>query len=125
MNKKTKDQLIGVGTTAALVAASYFLYGSKEGKKRRTQIRGWMMKAKGEVLDKMERLNKLDKKSYNELVDSVTTKYKKLGHVETKEVVELARDLKRHWDTISKQIEEGEKKTSRGRTKKPARQTKK
>jgi len=116
---------MGVGATAALVVASYFLYGSTEGKRRRTRIRGWMMKAKGEVLDKMERLNKLDKKSYNELVDSVTAKYKKLGHVETKEVVELARDLKKHWDTISKQIEEGEKKSSRQKAKSPARRSKK
>jgi hypothetical protein len=47
---------MGLGALAALSAGAYFLYGTKEGAKKRVKIKGWMLKAKGEVLEKMEAL---------------------------------------------------------------------
>ena len=51
MGKKTK---LGAGLIAAAAAGAYFLLGTKEGQKKQKQIKGWMVKAKGEVMDKME-----------------------------------------------------------------------
>jgi len=106
-NKSKVGVGVGFGAAAALAAASYFLYGTKEGAKRRTQMRGWMMKAKGEVLDRMEKLTNIDEKKYRQLVEDVLKKYKKLNNVDPKEVKALADDLKKHWTRINRQMEQG------------------
>ena len=51
-----KNVGIGVGLTAAAVAAAgaYFLYGSKNAAQNRTKVKSWMLKAKAEVLEKLE-----------------------------------------------------------------------
>ena len=48
---------IGVGLTAAAVAAAgaYFLYGSKGAAKNRKVVKSWAIKAKGEVLEAIEK----------------------------------------------------------------------
>jgi flagellar basal body-associated protein FliL len=44
---------IGLGLTAAAVTAAgaYFLYGSKQAPQNRKKVKGWVLKAKGEVLE--------------------------------------------------------------------------
>ena len=47
---------IGAGIAAAAIGAavgSYFLTGSRKAKTKRV-LRGWMLKAKGEILEKLE-----------------------------------------------------------------------
>jgi hypothetical protein len=48
---------IGAGIAAGVAAAAlgaYFLYGSKDAKKNRAKVKGWMLKARGEVLEQLE-----------------------------------------------------------------------
>lgn len=87
---------------AAGVAGAYFLYGSKNVTKNRKKVKGWTLKAKGEVLEKMETMKKIDETDYKRIVDTMAKKYKKLKTVNTKEAEALAKELKAQWKDIHK-----------------------
>ncbi len=88
----------------AALAGAYFLYGTKAGTKRREQVRGWMLRAKGEVLEKLEKLKEVNEEAYNRVIDSVTERYERVKDVDPGEVAALAKDLKMHWQNISRQL---------------------
>jgi len=95
---------LGIAAVAAATAAGvYFLYGSKSATKNRKKVKGWMLKARGEVVEKMEKCKSVDKKDYEAIVDTVAKKYKKLKTVNTKEMSDLASELKGQWKDISKE----------------------
>jgi len=100
---------LGLGALAALSAGAYFLYGTKEGAKKRVKIKGWMLKAKGEVLEKMENLKEVNEDAYNKVVSTVMSKYEGLKNIDQGEVVSLVDDLKKHWKNIKKHIDEATK----------------
>ena len=85
-------------TAAALVAAAgaYFLFGPN-GAKNRKKVRGWTLRAKGEVLEKLEKMKEVTQESYENTVDKVIDKYAKGKDVTETEVEKLRRELKRHW----------------------------
>ncbi len=102
--KKSSGSGLGIAALAAAAAAGvYFLYGSKSATKNRKKVKGWMLKARGEVVEKMEKCKHVDKKDYEAIVDTVAKKYKKLKTVNTKEMSDLAVDLKGQWKEISKE----------------------
>ncbi len=101
---------VGVGMLAALSAGAYYLYGTKEGAQKRVKIRGWMLKAKGEVMEKMENLKEVNEDVYNTLVHTVMKKYEAVKNIDPKEVEELTSDLKKHWKNIKKHIDAATKK---------------
>jgi len=103
---------VGLGVTAAAAASAYFLYGTKEGQKQRKKVRGWMVKMKGEVLEKMEQAKDLNEKKYQEIIDAVAGKYQKLKTVEQSEVKAVVSDLKKHWRNIKRHLEDQPRKTT-------------
>ena len=107
---------IGVGVAAALAAAAagaYFLYG-KDGAKNRKKIKSWMLKAKGEVLEKMEKLKEVNEEKYNEIVDAVAKKYLAVKEMDAKELALMVKELKSYWKEIHKAVS-GKKGSSRKR----------
>lgn len=102
---------LGVGLALAAAAGAYFLYGSKNAPKRRAQIRGWMLKAKGEILEKLEQAKEVNEEVYNKIVDSVTTRYQQLKNVDPGELAVLGADLKRHWRNIQQSVKKPVKKS--------------
>ncbi len=96
---------MGLGALAALSAGAYFLYGTKEGAKKRVKIKGWMLKAKGEVLEKMEALKEVNEETYNKVLSTVMKKYEGLKNIDQAEVALLMTDLKKHWVNIKKHID--------------------
>ncbi len=103
MKKETNNNatIAGVGAGVLVtLAAAYFLYGSKDAPKNRKVIKGWMLKAKGEVLEKFENLKEVNEDRYYAVVDTVMNKYKMLKSLDPNEVMSLASDLKRHWKNI-------------------------
>jgi len=103
----------GIATIAAAAAGAYFLYGTKEGAKRRKQISGWMLKMKGEVLEKMEVMEDISEVAYHDIVDAVAKSYKNIKNVEPKEVTALAEELKKHWKNIKKHLLGANKKSKK------------
>ena len=87
----------------AVAAGGYFLYG-KEGAKNRKKIKGWALKAKGEMLESIERLKNINQKTYNEVVDRVAKRYKKFKQVDKKELQRLVKESKSFWNSITKKI---------------------
>jgi hypothetical protein len=95
----------GIGLVAmAATAGAFFLYGSKDAAKNRKKVKGWALKAKGEVLDGIEKLKSIDEGTYNNLVDKVTEKYKKVKTIDLSDVDGLTRELKGHWKNLKKEI---------------------
>ena len=123
MNKETKQVAVVAGVAvglAALTAAGYFVFGPN-GNKNRKKIKGWSLKMKGEVLERLEKLKDVTPEMYNSIIDEVAAKYGKLKHISEAEIVEITADLKRHWRAISRDLKAHEmkgKKTVKGATKK-------
>lgn len=108
--KKSHGLGIGVGVAAAVAAAAagaYFLYG-KNGAKNRKKISGWMLKAKGEVLEKMENMQSVTKESYEQIVDKVMAGYNGIKNVDKKELADMGKQLKAMWTHI---VKKGSKKS--------------
>lgn len=120
--KKTnivKKTLAVGGAIAGLsaIAGAYFLFGTKEGAKKRKAIKGWALKAKGEVLEKIEQAKDLTEDKYMSLIDSAMGKYYKLKDKYGDDVDLLASELKSYWKTMQKSSSVKSKKVSKAPTK--------
>ncbi len=113
MKKETTGAKVAVGAgiaaLAAFAAAGYFLYG-KDGAKNRKKVRGWMLKAKGEVLEGVEKMKDVSEADYKALVDKVGAKYKAVKSIDPAEVEAMVRELHGHWKNIKKSISPAPKK---------------
>ena len=113
MKKQTKQSskaplVIGAAVIASL-AGAYFLYGSKDAVKNRKHVKGWIIKAKGEVVDKLEKTKLETQDEYNTLIDAVLKKYSAVKSIDTSEVEALGRDLKKHWKAFQKELKKVKK----------------
>lgn len=100
----------GVAASIAAAAGAYFLYGTKEGKKAQKKIKGWALKAKGEVLEKIEKMKDVSEDSYNAAVASVMDKYKKTMKEHGDDVDAVKKELHGHWKNIKKHLQTAAKK---------------
>lgn len=93
------------GVSAALAAGAVYFYGP-EGDRHRKKFRGWMLKTKGDVLERLEEAEKVSKEKYDEFVDAAVAEYAE-RKAETEAEVELLREeLKSEWKTIKQQAQE-------------------
>lgn len=95
---------VGVGLTAAAVAAAgaYFLYGSKDAQKNRKAVKSWMLKAKAEVLEKLEDAKEMSQEEYEELIASVAGAYAGLKSASKVDVSAFKKEMLEHWKAIEK-----------------------
>ncbi len=116
MKKKTKKVAIetglGLAALAAAAAGTYFLYGSKNSVKNRKKVKGWMLKAKGEVLQEMEHMKNMSEGTYHDVIDAMAERYKILKNVDQKELNHLVKEMKSHWKHIKKDLKVKPKKKS-------------
>lgn len=96
---------VGAGLVAvtALAAGAYFLYG-KNGAKNRKKVKGWMLKAKGEMLEGIEKLKEVSEPKYNEIVEKVSAKYAKLKDVDQADLMALQKEIKGYWKDVKKNL---------------------
>ncbi len=99
-SKKVVSVVTVLGVAGALGA--YFLYGTKAGDKKRKQISGWVMKAKGEVLEKIEKAKDMSEDAYGAVVSGVIAKYKKVKKEHGPEIEALSKELLSYWKQINK-----------------------
>lgn len=113
-NGKTNKTLMvgGLAALAAAAAGAFFLYGTEAGKKKRKQIKSWSLKAKADVLERMEKLKDINEEVYHRIVDEVAEKYKTLKEIDPQELGALVSELRGHWRNIKRNIAGGGK-TSR------------
>lgn len=98
--KAVKMAVVGA-SLAGLAAASYFFFGPK-GKKHRQHAKSWVIKMKGEVVEKLEAAREITEPIYHEIIDTVADEYKKGKKAGQPEIDALAKDLKKHWKSMSK-----------------------
>ena len=109
--KKSKKEIsssqkagIGFGLTAAAITAAgaYFLYGSKSATKNRKAVKGWMLKAKGEVLETLERAEEITEKEYKTLVETACGAYATVKNASVGELKDFKIEMLEHWETLQK-----------------------
>ena len=95
---------LGVGLTAAAVAAAgtYFLYGSKGASKNRKVVKSWALKAKAEVLEKLEDAKQMTKEEYHQLVSTVAGTYEKVKNASKGDIKAFKTEMMNHWGAIEK-----------------------
>jgi hypothetical protein len=97
----------------ASVAGAVFLYGTDAGKKKRKQIRSWGIKARGEVLERLEKAKDVNEAVYRDVVKAVMSKYEKVKNVDMNELNDLARELTTGWSHIKRQLSGAPKKKAK------------
>ncbi|MCF7815536.1 MAG: hypothetical protein K9M10_02110 [Candidatus Pacebacteria bacterium] len=95
---------IGFGLTAAAVTAAgaYFLYGSKESKQNRKKVKGWVLKAKGEVLEALEKAETITEEEYRALVEAASGAYGTVKNATAGEVKDFKKEMGDHWAKLQK-----------------------
>lgn len=96
---------IGLATVAAL--GVYFLRG-KSGAQNREKVAGWMLKMKGEILERIEEIRELDEAEYYIIVDETSARYAALKKVGADELKHLTAELKGAWRQITERREDRE-----------------
>jgi len=97
---------IGAGLAAAAIGAalgSYLLTGDRAAKTKKV-LKGWMLKAKGELLEQLENAGEVGEDMYNQAVDQIAAKYSKMAGVAQDEVDEMAKELKKQWKAVHKEL---------------------
>ncbi len=91
----------GVASVAALSAAAYVLFGP-DAKKNRKAIKGWAIKMKGEIIEKLEEAKDITEPVYHNIIDKVSAKYAKAKNIDQAELESLVTDVRKHWKTMTK-----------------------
>jgi uncharacterized protein YktA (UPF0223 family) len=101
---------LGLAALAAGAAATYYFSGP-EGKKHQKIVKGWAKKAQAELVSKMKQMETVSKKGYEQATSEVLEKYKQVKNIDPAELNALGKELKGHWDNISKSLVKAANKT--------------
>lgn len=100
----TQNQKIaaGVGLTAAAVAAAgaYFLYGSKDSEANRKSVKSWALKAKADVLERLEDAKNMSQEEYENLVHTVADAYSGVKGASKTDLKSFTSEMKNYWTAI-------------------------
>lgn len=104
------------GAALAAVAGVIYLYGP-DGDKRRKRLKHWMLRAKADILERLENAEHLTEEEYHRIVDEALDQYYQQSSTTKKEIDALAAELKAYWsdlvDAAGDTFEEGKNKVSR------------
>jgi len=105
MPKKQNDG-VGTGVVIAATAAlaglgAYVVYGTKAGKPVKKAIKSGVLKAKAELLEKVEAMESVTEDAYHSAVDAVVGKYKAV--VDDKDAQALEKELRSYWKALKAQ----------------------
>ncbi|HEX4798993.1 MAG TPA: hypothetical protein VFV22_00450 [Candidatus Paceibacterota bacterium] len=95
---------VGFGLTAAAatVAGAYFLYGSKKAAQNRKKVKGWALKAKGEVLEALENAQNISEEEFKKLVETASSAYGTVKSATKGEVEDFKKEMATHWKDLQK-----------------------
>lgn len=100
-------KLFVLGASLAGLAAAYFFIRPNS-KKYIENTKSWVIKMKGDVVERLEQAREISESIYNEIIDSVAARYEKELKSSPEEVKALAKDLKTHWRAISRAAKDQE-----------------
>ena len=94
---------VGIAALAAAAAGAYYFYGP-DGTKNRKKLSSWSVKARGEVMEKMEKMKDLTEPAYQAAVTMVMDKYRKVKSLNPAEIDALAKELTGQWKRIKSHL---------------------
>lgn len=101
-----------VGTGAVLAAAAgYYFYGTQNAKKHRSAASAWAKNLKKDVVKQAANVKKLDAQSVSKIVDQAAKSYHTAKGVSVVDVKAAAKELKKNWKMIEKEIAPSKKVT--------------
>jgi hypothetical protein len=111
MVQKKKESVskgaIAVVATAAVAAGAlgaYFLYGTKKGTKKRKEVKAWMLKAKGEIMERLEKASEVSEDVYHKVVDEVSKEYSTVKGIDASDIAGWADEVKSYWKDVAKKF---------------------
>lgn len=102
---------LGAGLAATAIGAalgSYLLTGKRATQTKKV-LKSWMLKAKGEILEQLEKAGNVGEDMYYQAVDQVAAKYSKMSGVAQNEVDDMATELKKQWKLVAKGLNKAKK----------------
>ncbi len=114
-NKKSADntgKVIAIGAGVAAVGIMSYLLLGPAGKKNQKKMKGWMLKMKGEVMEKMEDAKEVTTLAYENIVDEVGKKYKSLKNIDSNDLASEIASLKKGWKQVVLKTKKGISKNS-------------
>jgi len=87
---------LGIAAAAAAAGGAYWLYGAKHSAKHRKMAKSWMLKARAEVMDAVEKLDDIDKEKYMQIAEGVIKSYTNKG-ASADEIASMMKDFKAAW----------------------------
>jgi hypothetical protein len=97
----TTGMVVGAASIAAAAVGAYWLYGAKNAAKHRKTAKSWMLKARAEVMEAVEKLEKVDKTAYYRMAEEAVKKHAQT--VKDSAAVALAiKEIKAAWPHIQK-----------------------
>ena len=112
---ETKFVALGASLTG-LAATAYFLLGPN-GQKNQNNFKVWAIKMKSDILEKLEASKNVSEPIYHQIIDTIATKHEKANKAKPVEIKTLAKDLKKHWSTISQSTSAIKQKTTKASSK--------
>jgi hypothetical protein len=113
-NESNVGKVVAIGAgVAALSVAAYILFGPN-GKKNQKSIKGWAIRMKGEIIEKLEAVKDVTAPVYEAIVSEVAEKYAKLKNIDAEDLEVEVANLKKHWKAIMKStVKKGAKKVAK------------
>jgi hypothetical protein len=99
----------GLAAAGAAGAAAYWLYGAKHSAQHRKMAKSWMLKARAEALEAIEKIQDIDKAQYMAAVNGVLKNYAGKAGTSSAEVAHMMRDFKTAWTHIQAAQKSGTK----------------
>ncbi len=90
---------LGVAAISAAAIGTYMLTG-KRGEKNRKVVKGWMLKAKGELLEQLENGKEISMEAYDALVEAIGDKYSEMKEVSAADLAGFIKELKNTGKTV-------------------------
>ena len=98
---------IGAGIAALTAAAVAYLLVGPQGKKNRKVLKGWVIKMKGDIVEKLENVKDITEPVFHRIVDEVASKKKKIKNISPADLEEAVKEIKRQWKTLAKESKSG------------------
>lgn len=97
---KSGHAMLFVAAAAAAAAIGTYLFAGPDGKKNRRLMKGWAVRAKGEVMEKVEALQEIDMPKYHRIVDTVVARYRKMKNVDPADLEKVTKELQDSWKQV-------------------------
>ena len=105
-HEKAKSGFGGFIAGALMALGVTYLIRNKMTRGQKLRAKGWMLKMKGDILDKIDNTKDMSADAYDEVVDTVAEKYEDLKNVDKEDLQHFAEKLKRKWRWIQRFKEE-------------------